>query len=67
MAKYSMHCPMASTRIKAGVPATIEHGNRSQEETASQVAVAEAVQNFITTMDAIRLGMVAADEVRNSV
>lgn len=24
--RYSMHCPMAVSRIKSGVPATIEHG-----------------------------------------
>jgi len=35
----------------------------TSEESASRVAVASAVSNFITTMDSIRLGIVAADEV----
>lgn len=52
---------MAAARLKAGVPATIEHGKA--EDADSHVAVASAVSSFITTMDSIRLGMVAVDEI----
>ena len=61
-----MHCPLAATRLKAGVPATIEHGTTDAETSALHVAVASAVSSFITTMDSIRLGMVAVDEISPS-
>lgn len=61
-----MHCPLAASRLKAGVPATIEHGKADPEAADSHVAVASAVSSFITTMDSIRLGMVAVDEISPS-
>jgi len=61
-----MHCPLASRRLKAGVPATIEYGRVDIETSISHVAIAAAVSSFITTLDSIRLGMVAVDEISPS-
>ncbi len=46
----------------SGVPATVIHGT-SEHQTES-VVVAETVQAFITTMDALKLGQRAVDEVQ---
>lgn len=59
---HSMHCPLAASRLKVGVPATIEHG-KAEEGADSYSAVASTVSSFITTMDSIRLGMVAVDDL----
>ena len=64
MATYNMQCPMAARRlIHSGMPATIEHGKPMGSSSSAAVAVAETVQHFITTMDSLKLNMVAVDQV----
>jgi ESCRT-I complex subunit VPS28 len=69
MAAHGVQCPMAVKRlIYSGLPATVEHGaggpgRGGDRERGGAVAVAGAVQAFITAMDSLRLNMVAADQV----
>ena len=66
MDKYKMDCPAALNRlITSGIPATIEHKTTtsSSMETGSAMAVAECVQHYITSMDSLKLNMVAVDQV----
>lgn len=74
MARHGASCPLAVKRlIYSGLPATVEHGGppggagRAGGGGApggnAAVAVAAAVQAFITAMDSLRLNMVAADQV----
>eukprot|EP00976_Prorocentrum_cordatum_P092210 1188838-Prorocentrum_minimum.AAC.2 len=65
---YHMECPAAVNRLLvSGIPATIEHGNSGRSSTAggggSEVFVAETVQLFITTMDALKINMTAVDNL----
>ena len=46
-----------------GVPATIMHDSGGDTRTESKL-VAETVQIFITTMDSLKLGQKAIDEVQ---
>eukprot|EP00245_Coleochaete_scutata_P007543 TRINITY_DN22995_c0_g1_i1.p1 TRINITY_DN22995_c0_g1~~TRINITY_DN22995_c0_g1_i1.p1 ORF type:complete len:230 (-),score=52.33 TRINITY_DN22995_c0_g1_i1:523-1161(-) len=59
---YKMDCPAAVHRLKVGVPATMEH-KLSAPSKNDAVAVAETVQHYITTMDSLKLNMVAVDQV----
>lgn len=66
MQEYRMGCSAAMLRINAGVPASMEHGSStSSGEDGRQSAqyIAVAVQYFITLMDALKLNMVACDEI----
>lgn len=64
MLTYNMQCPMAVRRMKSGMPATLEHGGAQPDATKSSAyAVAETVQHFITTMDCLKINMVAVDQV----
>uniref|UniRef100_A0A7S0WSL7 Vacuolar protein sorting-associated protein 28 homolog n=1 Tax=Pyramimonas obovata TaxID=1411642 RepID=A0A7S0WSL7_9CHLO len=68
MKMYHMECPAAVNRLLvSGIPATIEHGNAGRSSTAggggSEVVVAETVQLFITTMDALKINMTAVDNL----
>lgn len=65
MQQYHMQCPMAATRLlHSGLPATIEHRKRPVEGSVGGArAVAETVQHFITTMDSLKLNLVAVDQV----
>lgn len=52
---FEIDCPRACERlIRVGVPATVEHATHDQR--GEIVIVAETVQEFITTMDAIKIG-----------
>ncbi|CAN6674799.1 vacuolar protein sorting-associated protein 28 [Trichomonascus vanleenenianus] len=78
-AKYGMHHPNATARLKVGVPATVEHAIESSHARAmaspaaaeqssgsggiSAKAVAEATGNFITTMDGLKLNFKAKDQL----
>jgi len=66
MSQYNMQCPMAAQRLlHSGIPATYEHG-KPDEDSSSQgnaVSVAATVQHFITTMDTLKLNMIAVDQV----
>lgn len=63
---YHISYPSATERLKIGVPATFEHAP-SQPQSSSAVvsakAAAEATQNFITFMDALRLSYTAKDQL----
>ncbi|KAG0325102.1 hypothetical protein BGZ99_001068 [Dissophora globulifera] len=66
MKEYNLDCPAAVKRIKIGVPATVEFGGGvSNEANGHKTAkyVAETVQNYITVVDALKLGMAAVDEI----
>eukprot|EP00250_Pteridium_aquilinum_P008531 c18020_g1_i1 orf=198-833(+) len=64
MSTYKMDCPAALNRLLvSGVPATVEHKGASSSESGSAVAVAECVQHYITSMDSLKLNMVAVDQV----
>mmetsp|Transcript_1917 Transcript_1917/g.5296 ORF Transcript_1917/g.5296 Transcript_1917/m.5296 type:complete len:216 (-) Transcript_1917:1046-1693(-) len=67
--EYDLHCPSAVHRlVEKGIPATIEHDVSSTTMDASAsnqvLMVAQATQGFITAMDALKLNMVAVDEVQ---
>jgi ESCRT-I complex subunit VPS28 len=58
---YQMDCPRATERLlKMGVPAPIKSGDDDNHA----VTVAEAVQHFITAMDAVKLEQRAVDELQ---
>ncbi|KAG0196086.1 hypothetical protein BGX28_000144 [Mortierella sp. GBA30] len=66
MKEYNLDCPAAAKRIKIGVPATVEFGDGvSNEANGHRTAkyVAETVQNYITVVDALKLGIKAVDEI----
>lgn len=62
---YKMDCPAALYRlVTSGVPATVEHRATVTASTSNSASiVAECVQNFITSMDSLKLNMVAVDQV----
>ncbi|KAJ4912820.1 Vacuolar protein sorting-associated protein 28-like protein 2 [Raphanus sativus] len=62
---YKMDCSAAVYRlVTSGVPATVEHRAAAMASTSSSASVvAECVQNFITSMDSLKLNMVAVDQV----
>ena len=62
--EYQLECPRAYERlISSGVPATVVHVSSDNSRTEG-IIVAETVQAFITTMDALKLGQRAVDEVQ---
>jgi len=64
MRDFNMQCPMAATRlIHSGLPATIEHKTKQSSSDPEAASVAESVQHFITAMDALKLRMVAVDQL----
>lgn len=64
LADFRMNCPAAAKRLKIGVPANIEYGGAVKgKDDKAGVYVAQAVQHFITTLDAIKLEMTATDEL----
>ncbi|RGB39251.1 VPS28 domain-containing protein [Rhizophagus diaphanus] len=64
MNEYKLECPAAVNRFKIGVPATIEHPTGAGHDNSKFAQyVAETVHHFITTMDALKLGMKAVDEL----
>jgi len=64
MKLYDMDCPRATERLlNMGVPEPIRKGNAGGTA-AVAVTVAETVQHFITTMDALKLEQRAVDELQ---
>ena len=62
MELYSMDCPRATERLlKMGIPEPMKGG---ADEASHAVTVAETVQLFITTMDAVKLDQRAVDELQ---
>lgn len=61
MALYQMDCPRAAERLlRLGVPEPMKSSNTDN----TAVTVAETVQHFITTMDAVKLEQRAVDELQ---
>lgn len=62
MQVYQMDCPRASERLlRMGVPEQIK---KVDDDRHVAVTVAETVQHFITTMDAVKLEQRAVDELQ---
>ncbi len=63
MSRYQMDCPRAEERLlKMGIPEPMKGG--THDDVSHAVTVAETVQHFITTMDAIKLDQRAVDEIQ---
>ena len=63
MSMYQMDCPRAEERLlKMGIPEPMKGG--AHDDASHAVTVAETVQHFITTMDAIKLDQRAVDEIQ---
>ena len=64
MGIYGLECPRAAERLlRMGVPEQIRTGNSAGDAHVA-VTVAETVQIFITTMDAVKLEQRAVDELQ---
>jgi len=69
VAMYKLDCPAAMLRLKAGIPATLEHTTAPTSSGGNQQAVvAQVVQHFITTSDLVKLcsteeGNVSVDQL----
>lgn len=62
MSTYQMDCPRAVERLlKMGIPEPLKGGT---DDANHAVTVAETVQMFITTMDAVKLEQRAVDELQ---
>ena len=62
MTLYEMDCPRATERLlRMGVPEPMKNADSN---TNTAVTVAETVQHFITTMDAVKLEQRAVDELQ---
>lgn len=65
MRLYQMDCPRASHRLlHMGVPEPTKNDNGATTSSQHAVTVAETVQHFITTMDAVKLDLRAVDELQ---
>ena len=59
-----MECPRATERLRVGIPATVEappQKPQSQAAGAAAQLIFGASENFITLLDAIKIGMVSKD------
>lgn len=61
-----MECPRATERIRVGIPATVEapsHKPVAQggADAADATLVVSATENFITLLDAVKIGLVEKD------
>ncbi|KAJ1542747.1 hypothetical protein HK405_009757, partial [Cladochytrium tenue] len=65
MRDYKLSCPAATKRLlEIGVPATVEHAVAEAGTSRQHVrTVADITTAFITLMDAIKLNMVAMDQL----
>eukprot|EP01112_Ceratiomyxa_fruticulosa_P011349 TRINITY_DN306_c0_g1_i1.p1 TRINITY_DN306_c0_g1~~TRINITY_DN306_c0_g1_i1.p1 ORF type:complete len:265 (+),score=48.84 TRINITY_DN306_c0_g1_i1:68-796(+) len=64
LAEYKLECKAAMDRFAKGYPATVEHAISDKDTSFnSQKTVAEVVQHFITTMDSLKLNLVAIDSI----
>lgn len=68
MEDFDVQTPSAYKRLEiSGVPATVEYGGGdSGIGKPAELHVAAAVQHFITTMDSLKLEMVAVDDLHPS-
>ena len=61
-----MECPRATERLKVGIPITIEQGQSNKhpfqgDSGADATLVVNATENFITLLDAIKIGLTEKD------
>lgn len=60
-----MECPRATERLRVGIPATVEQGPShkpaQQGGDADAMLVVAATENFITLLDAIKIGLIEKD------
>jgi len=59
-----IECPRATERIRIGLPATVEqpaHNAAASGSGANATLIVAASENFITLLDAIKIGMVSKD------
>jgi ESCRT-I complex subunit VPS28 len=61
-----MECPRATERLRVGIPATVEQGpshkpTQQGDSGTDATLVVNATENFITLLDAIRIGLVEKD------
>ncbi|KAF2017785.1 vacuolar protein sorting-associated protein-like protein Vps28 [Aaosphaeria arxii CBS 175.79] len=63
--EWDMECPRATERLRIGIPATVEQGPSQkatqQGDSADATLVVNATENFITLLDAIKIGLVEKD------
>ncbi len=58
-----MECPRAAERIRVGIPVTVEQGSSkpAPSQGAAATLIVTASENFITLLDAIKIGLVSKD------
>ncbi|KAI9656630.1 MAG: Vacuolar protein-sorting-associated protein 28 [Alyxoria varia] len=63
--EWGMECPRATERIKVGIPATVEQPTHKSSQPSGNAAAATLIvaasENFITLLDAIKIGMISKD------
>ena len=65
--EWDMECPRATERLRVGIPATVEQGpthkapQQGGGDSADATFLVNATENFITLLDAIRIGLVEKD------
>ncbi|KAF2668428.1 vacuolar protein sorting-associated protein 28 [Microthyrium microscopicum] len=65
MQEWDMECPRALKRLQVGLPDTVERPSHKQQTPGTDAAHAtravEATENFITLLDALKIGMIEKD------
>lgn len=66
--EWQIECPKATERLKIGIPATgVDHGSGRQQQqqgsTAGSLSLLATSENFITLLDAIKLGYKSKDSL----
>lgn len=62
--EWQLECPRATERIRVGIPATVEqptHKSVAHGGGAAATLIVAASENFITLLDAVKIGMVSKD------
>ncbi|KAI9656541.1 MAG: Vacuolar protein-sorting-associated protein 28 [Bathelium mastoideum] len=62
--EWDLECPRATERLRVGLPATVEqptHKASGPTPGAAASLIAAVTENFITLLDAIKIGMVSKD------
>ncbi|KAF2839230.1 vacuolar protein sorting-associated protein Vps28 [Patellaria atrata CBS 101060] len=63
--EWNLECPRATERIRVGIPATVEQPFHKPVQPGTEAAAASlvvaATENFITLLDAIKIGLVEKD------
>ncbi len=68
VSEYGLSCSAALSRVRAGVPASVAHGDAAADERRNRALnVLDTGERFITAMDALKLNMRAVDELFPSV